>query len=258
MPGSRSGGRITERKSKLSPVVQTEIARLQKDMGLPREVALRVARKEVTIDKVLVEMVTKDKAKNLMRRHGLDRALATQVAMGQADLEHVLRRRRLSSHLALNTDRSVLVDAHKDGRAWRFALHDGRVLTGRVVGLDRYEARLAPTGSDDEESVHKLQFKLAWRPEEDKLARKGFRWDKELREQPQEPVPRPQDRFGCSNRKLFGWLEADTRVSLTTLEGEVVLGKIAWFSRYEIGVNVKDKTEVIFFRHALARASELK
>ena len=82
MPGSRSGGRVTERKSKLSPLVQTEIARLQKDMGLPREVALRVARKEVTIDKVLVEMVTKDKAKNLMRRHGLDRALATQVAMG--------------------------------------------------------------------------------------------------------------------------------------------------------------------------------
>ncbi len=258
MPGRQSDGRGPERRSKLSPEVQGEIARLQRDMGLPREVALRVARKEVTIDQVLQEMATRDKAANLMRRHGLDRALATQVAKGQADLDRVLHRRRMSSHLALNGERSCLVDAHQDGRAWRFALHGGRVVTARVAGVDRYEARLSEPGFDAEELVHKLQFKLAWRPEEDKLARKGFRWDPELRAAPRAPVTRPQDRFGCSNRRLFAWLEEETRVSLTTLEGEVVQGKVAWFGRFEIGVSVRGKTEVIVFRHALARACEVR
>ncbi len=256
MAGRQTGGRGPERRSKLSPEIQAEIARLQKDMGLPREVALRVARKEVTLNQVLNEMATRDKANNLMRRHGLDRALATQVAKGQADLDRVLHRRRMASHLALHAERSVLLDALQDGRAWRFALHGHRVVTARVVGVDRYEARLAASGSDAEEPVHKLQFKLAWRPEEDKLARKGFRWDSALKEAPKPPVERPQDRFGCSNRKLFGWLEGDTKVGFTTLEGEIVQGKVAWFSRYEVGVSVRGKTEVIVFRHALARAAE--
>jgi sRNA-binding regulator protein Hfq len=256
MDRCQAGGRGPERRSKLSPEIQAEIARLQRDMGLPREVALRVARREISLNQALTEMATQDKANNLMRRHGLDRALATQVAKGKADLDQVLYRRRLNSHLTLHADRSSLVDAQKEGRAWRFALHGSRLLTAQVVAIDRYEVRLAPKGGGEEETFHKLQFKLAWRPEEDKLARKGFRWDKELRASPQAPVERPQDRFGCSNRKLFSWIEDDTKLALTTLEGEVVHGKLSWFSRYELGVNIRDKAEVVVFRHALAKTAE--
>ncbi len=256
MPGPQSGRRIPERQSKLSSEVQAEISRLQGDMGLPREVALRIARKEITVNDALQEMATRDKAVNLMRQHSLDHALASQIAQGHASLGKVLHSRRLASHLAMYSDRSVLADALKDGRAWRFALHGRRVVNARVTGLDRYEARLLHEGSGDEQVVHKLQFKLAWRPEEDKLARKGFRWDSQLRGAPREPVLRPQDRFGCSNRRLFDWLEAKTRVGLTTLEGEVVQGTVAWFSRYEVGVSVRGKAEVVCFRHALTRAAE--
>lgn len=258
MSGRASGGRPPERRSKLSPQVQAEIARLQEDMGLPREVALRVARKEITLNDVLQELATRDKANNLMRRHSLDRALATQVAKGKADLDQVLHRRRMDSHLTVNGERSCLVDAVKDGRALRLALHGGRVITARVVAVDPYEVTLSPGGDAPDEVVHKLQFKLAWRPEQDKHARKGLRWDPELRERPRPPVPRPQDRFGCSNRKLFGWFESGAMIALTTLEGEVAQGKLAWFGRYELGISVKDKAEVVVFRHALTRAAEVR
>jgi len=244
------------RRPGLAPAVAAEVERLQERMGLPREVALRVAREEISLNQVLQDMATRDKADMLMRRHGLDRALATQIAKGQADLERVLARRRLASHLALNTDRSCLVDAHQEGRAWRFSLLGQRQVTARVVEVDRYEVGLQTSGSEDTEGVHKLQFKLAWRPEQDKLARRGFRTDKALRADPRDPAVRPQDRYGCSNRRLFGWMEAETPIAVTTLEGDIVQGTVSWFGRYEFGVSVKGKAEVVVFRHALAQVSE--
>ncbi len=251
---TRGGGQA--RRSKLSPEIVAELARLQKDMGLPRDVALRVARKEVTLNQALQDMAAQDKANNLMRRLGLDRALATQVAKGQADLERVLQRRRMASHLASNADRSCLEEAFKDGQPRRFALHGQRVVTARVLNLDQYEVRLAYAEGGEEEVLHKLQFKLAWLPEQDGHARKGLRWDNALRAEPQEPVSRPQNRFGCSNRKLFGWLDEETPLLLTTLEGEVVQGQLAWFGRYELGVTVRKDVVVTVFRHALSRANE--
>ena len=244
------------RRPGLPPAVAAEVERLQEQMGLPREVALRVAREEITLNQVLEDMASRDRADMLMRRHGLDRALATQIAKGQADLERVLTRRRLASHLALNADRSCLVDAHKEGRAWRFSLLGQRQVTARVVELDQYEVSLHAAGAEEPEAIHKLQFKLAWRPEQDKQVRRGFRTDKALRASPRDPASRPQDRYGCSNRRLFGWMEAETPISVTTLEGDIVQGAVSWFGRYEFGITVKGKAEVVVFRHALAQVCE--
>ena len=41
-----------------------------------------------------------------------------------------------------------------------------------------------------------------------------------------------------------------TTVTATTLEGDRIIGEIAWVSRYEFALRVKEK-EVVVFRHAL-------
>ena len=70
----------------------------------------------------VASMAQADKVTQLIRRYDLDRSVATQIAAGSADLEHVLRKRRQDAHLAEFKDRSVLVDAAASVRPARSSM----------------------------------------------------------------------------------------------------------------------------------------
>ena len=68
-----------------------------------------------------------------------------------------------------------------------------------------------------------------------------------------------QDRYGCSDKRLFRYLDSAVTVAVTTLEGEVFTGKVAWMGRWEFGLKLeKSDVEVVFWRHALADIAEDK
>lgn len=192
---------------------------------------------------------------SLMRRHQLSRALATQIAMGQAELDSVLLKRRMSAHLSAHRDRSILDEAAAAQGRLQLGLHGFRLLEGTVLSAERFEVQVQPRKGEPE-TIHKLQFKWACLADDGKKVRRAHRYDPARKKDPGEPIWKPQDRYNCSNRRLFGFLDAETQVTVTCLEGDQFKGRVTWIGRYEFGLMVKGNVEVVIFRHALADVSE--
>lgn len=218
--------------------------------GMPMQMALAVAHGKMRLNEALEKLARRDAVNRLMEKHELSRALATQIALGQASLELVLARRRLQQHRDGNRTRSVLEAYAAAGTPITLMLHGRRRVTGRVRAVDAYLFRFA-TEEGEELELHKLQVKLAFDPEAYKRLRKVLKYDKELEGAPKGPIERPQDRYTCSDKRLFRYMDEAVEVQVTLLEGEQLRGNVSWFSRYEFGLKLKGDAEVTVFRHAL-------
>lgn len=218
--------------------------------GMPYQMAMAVAHGRMELNEALERMARKDKVNALMERHDLSRALATQIALGHADLDVVLARRRLETHRITHRDRTCLVP----GSRLAIVLHDGRTLKGTVGEVSAYQFAFQ---RDDgpEEQVHKLLVMYAYAPEDWKAVKKGVKVDKRVAADAAAPAARPQDRYSCSDKRLFGYLDKRTEVAISLLDGETMRGTITWFSRYEFGLKLRTDALVTVFRHALKDAS---
>ena len=229
--------------------VKRKADKLVRDTGIPPQLAWMVARGDATLNEILEKLALKDRVEGLIQRYDLPRSLATQVAMGQADLERVLRKRRMESHLEANRDRSLLLDAQRSGAKIHLALHDRLWVSGVISAVEQYEFVLQT--ADGEQRHHKLAAKYGVAAEDGRPLRRAVKKDK-ARDADAAPIWKPQDRYGCSDRRLFGYLDAKTPVKVTTLEGDLLEGRVTWMGRWEFGMALKKGAEVTVFRHALA------
>jgi sRNA-binding regulator protein Hfq len=234
------------RKPKLDVAVKGRADELVAS-GMPYQMAMAVAHGRMDLNEALERMARKDRVNALMERHQLSRALATQIALGHASLEQVLARRRLETHRVDNRDRSSLVPEVR----LTLALHDGRSLKGKVVAVEPYQVVFQPDGAEPE-TLHKLKLLYTYSPDDWKGVKKGVRIEKKGPANPtEEPAVRPQDRYSCSDRRLFGYLDRLVEVSVSLLDGQVLRGHLTWFGRYEFGFKLRSDVEVTVFRHAL-------
>lgn len=237
------------RKPKADPTVKARADELVA-RGMPYQMAMAVAHGRMELNEALERMARKDKVTILMERHQLSRALATQIALGHADLEQVLARRRLDEHRVTNRDRTCL----QPGARLALALHDGRTVKGTVAGLDAYQFTFQPDGGAVE-TIHKLLVMYAYAPDEWKAVKKGVKHDKKAPPEPAAPPTRPQDRYSCSDKRLFAYMDRAQEIVVTLLDGEVLRGVVTWFGRYEFGLKLRTDAVVTVFRHALRDAS---
>ncbi len=259
MPADRRSPREAPRKDDGGPQ-RAEIRRRAQELvrtaGIPQNLAWQVAQGNLSLNEVLQRMATRDRVTTLMERHGLPKSLATQIALGQADLDRVLRKQRLEEHMAANRDRSILAASVESGAPIHLGLLGGRTVHGRVVAVGRYEftfRHIDPrSGAEgEEEAIHKLYCKYGCRAEDARGVRNQMKRDKS-RPSKTEPIWKPQERYGCSDRRLFGYVDSEAPVSCTLQEGEVLRGLPRWMGRWEFGLELKKKAvEVVVFRHAL-------
>lgn len=212
---------------------------------MPYQMAMAVAHGRMDLNEALERMARRDRVNVLMDRYGLSRALATQIAIGHADLEQVLARRRLEEHRSANRDRTCLAT----GNVLALVLHDGRTVKGAISEAEPYTFRIQ--SGEQAEEIHKLQVKYGYEPDDWKKVKKGVRQDKKAAREAETPAVRPQDRYSCSDRRLFGYLDQETEVVATLLDGDVLRGVVTWFSRYEFGLKLRTDVEVTVFRHSL-------
>jgi sRNA-binding regulator protein Hfq len=254
MPERQSGGRSAAgvrrmRKPKADASVKARADELV-GSGMPYQMAMAVAHGRMELNEALERMARKDKVTALMERHQLSRALATQIALGHADLEVVLGRRRLETHRSTNRDRTCLVE----GARLAIVLHDGRTLKGTVGEVAAYEFVFTPDDAPAE-PIHKLLVMYAYHPDQWKAVKKGVKVDKKAQVEAPTPAPRPQDRYSCSDKRLFGYLDKQAEVLVTLLDGQTLRGTIVWFGRYEFGLRLRSDADVTVFRHSLKDAS---
>jgi sRNA-binding regulator protein Hfq len=219
--------------------------------GMPIQMALAVAHGRMTLNEALEKMAQRDSVNKMMEKYALSRALATQIALGQASLELVLATRRMDDHRTTHRVRSILDESQASGEPVTLLLHGRRRITGKVLLVDSYMFRVENEEGGAVEDIHKLQVKAAFHPEAYKRVRKTMKFDKALEKEPRPPVPRPQDRYTCSDKRLFRYMDERVEVVATTLEGEVFRGHVEWFSRFEFALGLKGDASVVVFRHAL-------
>jgi len=244
--GPRGGPR--GRKPKTDQRTRAKAARLEKEAGLPRTLAYQVAMGNVSLSEVLERMARRDQVESLMRRHELPKSLATQVALGQADLDQVLIRRRREAHVAEHRERSVLSHALESGSPVLIGLLGARRLEGTITAVDRYEFTLTPK-KGEAETVHKVRMKYGVDLSQGMKARGVVKAPKSS--VVAEPVWKPQERYGVSDKRLYGYLEDEMDVVATTTEQDVVRGRLSWLGRWEFGMTTRKGIEVVLFRHAL-------
>lgn len=213
---------------------------------MPYQMAMAVAHGNLDLSEALERMATRDRVNRLMETHDLSRALATQVAIGHADLEQVLARRRLAEHRESHRDHSCLVPGNGP---LVLQLHGGDTAKGVVGEVAAYTFTIGE--GDDAREIHKLEAKYAYDASAWKLVKKAVKTDKRIATEGRRPEVRPQDRYSCSDKRLFGYLDRSVEVVATLLDGDVLRGTVSWFGRYEFGLMVKGGAEITVFRHAL-------
>ncbi|MBW1879268.1 MAG: hypothetical protein JRI25_04405 [Deltaproteobacteria bacterium] len=225
---------------------------------MPFQMAMAVAHGRMELNEALERMSRNDRIDKLMRKHNLSRALATQIAMGQADLERVLYRRRMEEHRLANRQRSILEGSMKERLLLVLGLHGQEEVTGEVEAIDTYTIEFLPRDEEEPRSIHKLQVKYAYRPSQEKHAHGMRSVDDKLAAKSMSPLERPQDRYPCSDKRLFRYVDRRITVDATLLEGERFTGEIGWFSRYEFQMTQEGDPVVTIFRHALHDLSEAR
>lgn len=232
-----------EEKEKLSP---KQKAQELVDNGMPYQMAMAVVHGKMELNEALERLSRRDRVNQLMERHELSRALATQVAIGHADLKQILHRRRMKQHREDYRERTCLVP----GESLTMARFGENAAPFEVVGVDPYQAILkAEDGTQVE--AHKLSLKYAYDTDAWKKVRKALKKDKRLASKGLAPAKQPQDRYTCSDKRLFGYVDSGAEVQATLVDGDVLRGVVQWFSRYEFGLMIKGDVEVTVFRHAL-------
>jgi hypothetical protein len=224
---------------------------LVRDAGIPHNLAWQVATGAMSLNEVLERLARNDKVDGLMRRFDLPKSLATQVALGQADLDQVLRKRRMEKEMERSRERSFLLEVTQGGVPVVLGLHGRRTDKGFVRSVDQYDFSFEARGADAAETVHKLQIKWACLGDDELKVRKAHKKDKD-RDADSEPVWKPQDRYGCSDKRLFGYLDDCEDIQVTLLEGDRFTGHVTWMGRWEFGMELKKGAQVVIFRHAIA------
>jgi len=240
-------------KKRTDPQVRAKAEELAAS-GMPFQLAMAVALGRVDLSTALERMARDQRVDRMVAKHDLGRALATQVVLGQADLETILAQRRMANHRTENRTRSCLDALLESGEEWVFGLHGKRSVSGRVVGVQPYLTVLEIGETTAKEEIHKLQFKYAFSADDEARFKRAVKWDESLRSEPKEPILRPQDRYSISDKRLFQLLDNREQFEITLLEGEILRCTLDWFGRFELSVTLKDgKTAVNVFRHALHR-----
>lgn len=246
--GPRQGGR-----QKLSPQQRRQIKQLVEQSHIPYPAAVRVATGQSSLNDVLQEMLREEKIKNLMAAHDFNRALATSIALGRADLDTILLRRRKNETLETNYARSCLETSQAEGVPLGLALHGHKRLRGRVLSVEKYTFQFLEDGSADPTEIHKTLVKYGYDPADFKQVRKAHSVDNQTKKQALEPIVRVKDRHHFKNLTLQKAMDAGSSVEVTTLEGDVFRGQVLWFGRWEFGLRVTSGTDITLFRHAVFR-----
>ncbi len=145
---------------------------------------------------------------------------------------------------------SVFDEVLESKETWEFHLHNHRMVGARVKENLTYDVRLDIEGGG-EELMPKTDVKLLYRQESSESVRPLLKTDKKVRELGLEPIIPPSKRHHIKNKSLFPLMKERQALFFTLLEGEIIKGIVAGFSRYEITVNLKGGIPVTILRHSI-------
>ncbi len=216
---------------------------------------MAVAREALSFEDAIARMARAERTETLMARHELARSVAAQIAHGHLSLEAVLARRRFAQMRTTDRARtSMVVGAHLG-----LAQVGGARPTGVALAVGPYDITMRWEGGG-EGIVRKMDIKYVHDAGELRRVRKATRTDKARAADPPEVPTKPQHRYPLKDQRLFDAFAAEEEVGVWFVDGELLRGRVTWFSRFEFGMTLKNDAPIGVLRHAVrgfSAASEL-
>ena len=219
--------------------------------NIPFSAAVRVVLGKTTLNEVLQDMLREEKIKKLIETYDINRALATNIALGRTDLNVVMLRRRKNSTLQEHYTQSCLDDAVSKGHKLALAVHGHKKVIGKVLENGKYAIQFQEDGQTAPAELHKTQIKFAYDPEQYKNLRKFMDIDNAVKKLAFQPILRAKDRHHFKNLLLQQSIDERREVEVISLEGDTFKGTVEWFGRWEFGLKFKGGVRVTLFRHAI-------
>ncbi len=152
---------------------------------------------------------------------------------------------------------SVFDKALESQEPWDLHLHNHLILTTRIAGNRKYDLEIEGNKEVDR-VLPKVTVKLLYPAALRDAARPLIKTENRVKDLKLESLPSPRTRYHIKNKSLFPLMHEGKAVFFTLLEGEILKGIIADFSRYDISVKLKGGIPVTILRHAIYDLSDKK
>jgi sRNA-binding regulator protein Hfq len=152
---------------------------------------------------------------------------------------------------------SVYDQALQSGEMYTFHAHGQQIFQGKVIKNDTFDLEIA-AAAKQLQRLPKTNIKLIYPSVLQQDIQKQIKIDPQISQKKIPPLVHAKERYHVKNKSLFPLMEERQVLFFYMLEGEVLKGILADFSRYEMTVHLKGALPVTIFRHALLNLTDKK
>jgi len=156
----------------------------------------------------------------------------------------------LKEYLEATYHHSVFDQALQSQQPWELHLHGQRVIKATVVENLTYDLKVHTEGQGQEE-LPKINVKFLYQADLAAAVRKLIKIDQKTQALALSPILAPHQRHFVKNKTLFPLMKERQVAFFTLLEGEMIRGIVADFSRYEIILHLKGGLPIVMLRHSI-------
>jgi hypothetical protein len=156
----------------------------------------------------------------------------------------------LDDYLKSHQKDSIFAREAGRGTSWCLFLHGNERKIGKIQNDQTYEIDFL-TQEGVVEKIHKVKVKILCEASREKEVVALLKTDEALKGAPEGPHFGPRYRHHIKNKTLYPLMNRKEVLFFTMLEGEVLRGIIAGFSRFEISVHMKGGVPAVLLRHAV-------
>ena len=156
----------------------------------------------------------------------------------------------LNRYLNERYHHSVFDQALESKEPWELHLHNHLIITTRIVKNQKYDLEIEDTG-DLGGIVPKINVKFLYPASVRDVVMPLIKTDDRIKDLNLEPILPPGKRYHIKNKSLFPLMHEKKVLFFILLEGEIIKGIVADFSRYDITVKLKDGSPITILRHAV-------
>lgn len=156
----------------------------------------------------------------------------------------------LQEYLDKSYNISVFDQAVASKQLWGLHLHNHRIVKAEITENLKYDVKAAIEGQG-EELLPKVNIKIAYPGDISESVMPLIKTEKKVMDLGLTSILAPGKRYHVKNKSLFPLMKERKVVFFTLLEGEIIKGIIADYSRYEITVNLKGGIPITVLRHSI-------
>jgi hypothetical protein len=231
--------------------LKTEAQKLAKEKGIPLVHAYRILKGQTTLNDVLKGMMRKERFEQLVSREGVDRELAGQVASGHLPKSRavLLTRMRTLRKQKLHVDGIKAAEAEKKrvgldifGRGW---------VLGRVRVARPYDFDFLADGAEKSEKLFKHDVKAVCAAEDFDAAKAACTAEPSIQAEGLASTEDRSQRVRPSDDLMLKLIDEDQITRFTMRDGEVIVGMLRSFGRWDAEILLKTGETITIFFHGL-------